>query len=467
MSPIHQDAEPVLQRLHGSITGRCITPDEADYDEARRVWNGMIDRGPLAIIRAASTDDVGPTINAARELRVPLAIRGGGHNVAGNGTVEDGLVLDLGGLNEVAVDPEARTVTVGPGATLGDVDRATAPHGLAVPTGVVSGTGMAGLTLGGGVGWQTRAYGLTADNLISAEVVNASGVTVRASDLDDADLLWGLRGGGGNFGVTTSFTYRAYPLGPKVFAGTFVYGPDRWRTALRAMDAWARDLPDEITAITTTLTPPPEFELGHDPVMLVGFASTSPDRARGEALVAPLREAAPPDAEVVDPVDWPAWQSQADLLFPKGVRAYWKNTSFDRLDDEVIEVIVRRGLEQTWFGTAFDIHHMEGAFGRIGEDATPFPGRSARYWLNIYGFWPDAADDEARIAFVRGLANDMAPFASGGTYVNFMGHEGPGQDARAAALAVYGPAKLARLQALKQRMDPDNLFRLNHNIPPG
>jgi FAD/FMN-containing dehydrogenase len=298
-------------------------------------------------------------------------------------------------------------------------------------------------------------------------VVNAAGVTVRASDLDDADLLWGLRGGGGNFGVTTSFTYRAYPLGPQVFAGNFVYGPDHWRTALRVMDVWTRDLPDEITAIATTLTPPPEFELGSDPVMLVGFASTSLDRARGEALVAPLREAAPPDAEVLDPVDWPAWQSQADLLFPKGVRAYWKNTSFDRLDDEVIDVIVRRGLEQTWLGTAFDIHHMEGAFGRIAEDATPFAGRSARYWLNVYGFWPDAADDDARIAFVRGFANDMAPFASGGTYVNFMGHEGPGQDARAAALAVYGPAKFARLQALKQRMDPDNLFRLNHNIPPG
>ena len=457
----------VVDRLRGEISGQVITPDDAAYDEARRVWNGMIDRRPLAVIRAASTDDVAPTIRAARDLGVALAIRGGGHNVAGNGTVDDGLVLDLGALNGVAVDPAARTVTIGPGATLADVDAATQPHGLAVPIGVVSGTGMAGLTLGGGIGWQTRAHGLTADNLIAAEVVTANGVAVRASDMDDADLLWGLRGGGGNFGVTTSFTYRAYPLGPDVFGGNFIYRPDHWRSALRAFDAWTRDLPDELTAITSTLTPPAAFELGDDPVMILGFVSTSPDRAAGEALIAPLRAAAPPDIEALDPVDWVSWQSQADLLFPKGVRAYWKNTSFDRLDDEVIDVIVRRGLEQTWRGTSFDVHHMEGGFGRIPEDATPFPNRSARFWLNIYGFWDDPADDAARTAFVRGFAAEMAPFATGGTYVNFLGNEGLIGDAKAAALAVYGPAKLARLSALKVRLDPDNLFRLNHNIPPG
>lgn len=456
----------VIDSLRGEVEGTVVTPADAAYDDARRVWNGMIDRRPLAVVRAQSIADIAPTIRAARALDVPLAIRGGGHNVAGNGTVDDGIVLDLGALNAVDVDVEARTVTIGPGATLADVDAATQAHGLAVPIGVVSGTGMAGLTLGGGVGWQTRAYGLTADNLIAADVIIANGTTVRASEMDDADLLWGLRGGGGNFGVTASFTYRAYPMGPDIFGGNFIYRPDNWRTALRAFDAWTRDLPDEMTSITSTLTPPADFELGDDPVMLLGFASTSPDRAAGEALIAPLRAAAPPDIEVLDPVTWIAWQSQADSLFPKGVRAYWKNTSFDRLDDEVIDVIVRRGLEQTWRGTSFDIHHMEGAYGRVSEGATPFPNRAARYWLNIYGFWGDAADDAERIAFVRGFAADMAPFASGGTYVNFMGHEGPGQDARAAARAVYGPAKLARLTALKVRLDPDNVFRLNHNIPP-
>jgi FAD/FMN-containing dehydrogenase len=464
--PTTSRADAVLRRLRADLTGSLTVPGDDGYDEARRVWNGMIDRRPLAVARAADVGDVAPVIGAARALDVPLAIRGGGHNVAGNGTVEGGIVLDLGALVDVEVDPASPTVTVGPGATLADVDRATQPHGLAVPLGVVSATGVAGLTLGGGVGWQTRAHGLTADNLVSADVITADGTLVRAGETDDAELLWGLRGGGGNFGVVTSFTFRAHPLGSPVFAGNLVYGADRWRDALRALDGWARDLPDTMTAITTTLTPPPALELGDEPVMLVGFASIDPDRAAGERLVAPLRSAAPPDAEVLEPTSWLDWQTQADMLFPRGVRAYWKNTSFDRLDDEVIDVIVRRGREQTWLGTAFDIHHLEGAFGRVPDDATPFPNRSARFWLNVYGFWPDPNDDAARTAFVRGFAADMASFATGGTYVNFLGHEAGATDPHAAALAVYGPEKLTRLGALKRRLDPDNLFRLNHNIPP-
>ncbi len=454
-----------LTRLRAEIRGNVISEDEPGYDDARRVWNGMIDRRPVAVVRAASTDDVAPVIRAARDLRIPLAIRGGGHNVAGNGTVDAGLVLDLGGLTAVRVDPEAGTATSEPGATLADLDRATQAHGLAVPTGVISGTGVAGLTLGGGVGWQTRARGLAADNLIAADVVTADGRTVRASDDDDAELLWGLRGGGGNFGVVTSLTFRAFPLGPEVVAGNLIYRPDRWADALRAFAAWTQDLPDEITTISTTIVPPPEFELGDDPVLLLGYASTSPDRAATAAVVAPLRAVAPPDEEVNDPVSWVDWQSAADILFPKGVRAYWKNTSFDRLDADVIDVLIRRGRQQVWRGTAFDIHHMEGAFGRVAEAATPFPNRSARYWLNVYGFWADASDDATRIAFVRGLVADMEPFSSGGTYVNFLGLE-PGEGVRQAAIDVYGRTKLERLVALKRRLDPENVFRLNHNIPP-
>jgi FAD/FMN-containing dehydrogenase len=395
-----------------------------------------------------------------------LAIRAGGHNVAGNGTVDGGIVLDLGGLTGVEVDPARREVRVGPGATLGDVDRATEPHGLAVPVGVVSGTGVAGLTLGGGVGWLTRAYGLSVDNLLGVDVVTAAGDDVHASATENADLFWGLRGGGGNFGVVASMTFRAHPLGPDILAGNFFYGRDRWPDALRGWDAWAADVPDALTSIATFMVPPAEYELGDDPLMFLGWLWASEDRAEGERVVDGLRRAVPPEIEVVEPVTWTAWQSQADLLFPKGVRAYWKNTSFDRLDDATIEIIARRGAEQTWRGTGFDIHHMGGAFGRVPVDATPFPNRSADYWLNVYGYWPDAADDAARIAFVRGFAADMQPHASGGQYVNFLGQEGV-QDAHAAALAVYGPEKLARLTALKRRYDPDNMFRLNHNIPPG
>jgi len=457
-----------LSTLRGEIRGHILEPGDDGYEDARLVWNGMIDRRPLAVVRAASMADVAPTIRAARTLGVPLAVRGGGHNVAGNGTVDGGIVLDLGGLTAVRVDPDAREVRIEAGATLADVDRATEPYGLAVPIGVVSGTGVAGLTLGGGVGWLIRAHGLSVDNLISVELVTADGATVQASATEEPELFWGVRGGGGNFGVVTAFTFRAHPLGPDVFAGTFVYRADRWADALRGWESWTRaGVPDALTSIATFLAPPPVFELGDEPVMLLGWIWADPDRAAGERVVETLRQAAPPSDELVQPVTWTAWQSAADGLFPKGVRAYWKNTSFETLDDATIDVIVRRAAEQTWAGTAFDIHHMEGAFGRVPEDATPFPDRNARYWLNIYGFWSEAAGDAARIAFVRGFAAEMEPHASGGRYVNFLGQEADRGDPVAAAEAVYGPDKLDRLVALKRRFDPDNVFRLNHNIPPG
>lgn len=456
-----------LETLRAAIEGTLLEPADPGYDEARLVWNGMIDRLPAAIVQAGGVADIARTIVAAQSLGLPLAVRGGGHNVAGNGSVDRGIVLDLGGLTDIDVDPAAREVRVAAGATLGHLDRATEPFGLVVPVGVVSGTGVAGLTLGGGIGWLTHAYGLSVDNLLAVDVVTAAGTTVHASETDNADLFWGVRGGGGNFGVVSSFTFRAHPLGPDLLAGTFISRPDHWAATLRGFDGWARgDTPDALTVIITFMAPPPEFELGDDPVMLIGFTWASADRAAGERAVADLRVATKPDIEVIAPTTWTAWQSAADGLFPKGARAYWKNTSFDRLDDATIAIIVRRGLEQTWHGTGFDIHHMDGAFGRVAEDATPFPGRSARYWLNIYGYWPDPADDAARTAFVKGLASDMAPHAGGSQYVNFLGQERSAADARASALAVYGRSKLDRLTALKRRYDPGNVFRLNHNIPP-
>ena len=459
--------QPALEALQRRISGTVITPDDDAYDDARRVWNGMIDRRPLAVVRAASTSDIAPTIRAAQDLDLRLAIRGGGHNVAGNGTVDGGLVLDLGALSTVDVDPDTREVRVGPGATLADVDRATEPHALAVPIGVVSGTGMAGLTLGGGVGWLTRAYGLTIDNLLSADIVTAAGDQLRASPSENQELFWGIRGGGGNFGVVSGFTFRAYPHGPDILTGNFIYARAQWTDALRAYAAWTADLPDAMTSIISFLVPAADWDLGDEPLMLVGFAWASPDRAEGLRWVDKLRGAARPNTEVTDPTAWPAWQSAADGLFPKGSRAYWKNTSFETLDDSTIDTLVRHAHELTWRGTAFDIHHMGGAFGRVPEDATPFPNRSARYWLNIYGFWADPADDERRTAWVRQLAAEMEPHASGGLYLNFLGQERDSVAARDAALAVYGPDKLERLVGLKRRYDPDNLFRLNHTIPVG
>ena len=465
MSALHL-VQDELDQLRHRVDGAVIAPGDPEYDEARAVWNAMIDRRPAAVVRAADVGDVVSAIGAARDHGLDLAIRGGGHNVAGNGTVDDGIVLDLGDLDGVTVDPDTATVRVEGGATLADVDAATQPYGLAVPLGVVSGTGVAGLALGGGVGWLTRAHGLTADNLMSAEVVTADGERLTAGPDEHADLLWALRGGGGNFGVVTAFTFRAHRHGPEVFSGNLVYGQDRWPEAWAALERWTRDLPDEMTLITTTLTPPADMQMGDDPLLVAGFVWASPDRAAGEAVIGRLRELAPPDVEEIDDNRWVEWQSVLDELVPKGVRAYWRNASFDRLDDEVIDVLTRRGREQTWTGTAFDVHHLGGAFGRVPEEATPFPNRSARFWINMYGFWDDAAVDADRVAFVRGMSGDVDRFATGGQYLNFQGHEADGHRA-VDPRTVFGRAKYGRLVEVKRRYDPGNLFHVNHNVPPG
>jgi FAD/FMN-containing dehydrogenase len=452
-----------LASLRAAVGGRILTAADADYDEARRVWNGMIDRRPLVIVEAATTDDIAPTIGLARTTGLPLAIRGGGHNVAGNGTVDGGVVLDLGRLDAVEVHTEARLVRTGPGAKLGDIDRATEPHGLAVPVGVVSGTGIAGLTLGGGVGWLVRRHGLTIDNLVSADVVLATGEQVTASETEHPDLFWGLRGGGGNFGVVSSFTFRAHPLDQDVFAGILVYERPRWREALASFAALAPELPDDLSVLMTVLVPPADWELGDSVLLLMGFAWAGADRAAGEAVVDRLRNACAPDVAVLDPTRWLTFQSAFDAVLPKGSRAYWRNASFDRLDGAIIDELVEWCGVQA-YGTAVDLHHMGGAFGSVAEDATAYPSRAAEYLLNIYGFWTDPAEDEERIAWVKGFSAAMDQYAMVGQYVNFLGHDET--DPRSKALAAYGPAKYERLVAVKRRYDPENLFRINHNIPP-
>lgn len=454
---------PDIASLSRRVAGRVMTTDHDEYDEARRVWNGMIDRRPHLIVQAATTDDIAPTIAVARTSGLPLAIRGGGHNVAGNGTVDGGIVLDLGRLDSVDVDVGARLVRTGPGAKLADIDRATEPHGLVVPVGVVSGTGVAGLTLGGGVGWLVRRYGLTIDNLVSAEVVLAGGDQVTASETEHPDLFWGLRGGGGNFGVVSSFTFRAHPLDHDVFAGTLVYERPRWREALASFAVLAPDLPDALSVLMTFLVPPADWELGDRVLLLMGFAWAGDDRAAGEAVIRRIQDACAADVAVLDPTRWVTFQSAFDAALAKGSRAYWRNASFDRLDTPMIDTIAEWCAAQT-YGTAVDIHHMGGAFGRVPEDATAYPSRAGEYLLNAYGFWADAAEDADRTAWVKGLSEAMRPYALAGQYVNFLGHDEI--DARAKAVAAYGPAKYERLVAVKRRYDPENLFRVNHNIPP-
>ncbi|MEO6579486.1 MAG: FAD-binding oxidoreductase [Candidatus Limnocylindria bacterium] len=456
-----------ISRLRDTLDGELFLADDEGYESARPIWNAMHDQRPAVIVRPRTSDDVIAALAVARDHDIPIAVRGGGHSVAGYGTVDGGMVIDHSLMRNVEVDTERRIVRVEPGVTLADLDRATQEHGLAVPIGVVSGTGVAGLTLGGGVGWLTRAYGLTVDNLVAAELVTADGSRVRASEVDEPELFWGLRGGGGNFGVVTSFEFRAYELGPTVSGANLVYRRPKWGDALRAFRSWTQsDLPDAMTAIVSFIVPPPSWELGSETLLIIGCAWAGSDADEAAAVLAPLRAALEADVEVLDPVSWVEWQSAADELFPKGVRAYWKNVALDELSDGAIDAIIAAADAMAPRVAGVDIHHMGGAFTRVPEDATPFPNRGAAYWVNTYGVWdaPDR-DDEGR-EWARAVYKSLRPFAVAGEYVNFLGSSAGDPDAAAAALSAYGVEKLARLRALKRRWDPDNLFRLNHNIDP-
>jgi FAD/FMN-containing dehydrogenase len=295
--------------------------------------------------------------------------------------------------------------------------------------------------------------------------VTAGGDSVNASETENVGLFWGLRGGGGNFGVVTSITYRAEQLGPRVFSGNLIYGRPNWPTALKAYERWTADLPDELTSIVSFMVPDPAWELGDEALMLVGFTWAGADLGEAVQVVDRMRALAKPDVEAVEPARWVEWQSQADGLFPRGSRAYWKNVALDRLGDAEVEAILAH-VDRLAAGSAADIHHMGGAVSRVAHDATAFPDRSARFWINVYGFWSDAAQDDERIAWTRSFHAALQPWARAGEYVNFLGAEGPRADPRQLALATYGQEKLDRLVALKRRYDPTNLFRLNHNIPP-
>ena len=464
-SPSARDISQELLRLREKITGTIIEPGDPSYDDARAVWNGMIDVHPRVIIQVASNSDIDAGLHSAKATGLPLAVRAGGHNVAGHGTVADGIVLDLGQLNKVDVDPETRRVTVEAGATLADVDRATSQHGLAVPSGVISGTGVAGLTLGGGLGWLTRTHGLSIDNLIAVDLITANGEHLHVSQDEHPELFWGIRGCGGNFGVVTSFTFRAVALPNTIVGGNIFYNPQKWRSTLRAFEQWSRDVPDELNVIISTLVLPPEFGAGDNPWMIVGYNWAGEDPKECQVHLDRLREAAPPDLEKPGPPSWVERQHALDVIFPKGSRAYWKNLSFDRLDEEVIEVLSESGSRITWPGTGFDIYLLGGKFGGVPEATTAFPNRSTRFWLNIYGTWQDPTDDERLIGFVRQCHALMKPFAAQGEYVNFIASEDLDRAAETTRRA-YGDAKYQRLVALKDRYDPDNLFRLNHNVAP-
>ena len=447
------------------MTGEVIAPDDPEYDLARRVWNGMIDRRPAVIARCADAGDVAAAVRFAIEHDLPLAVRGGGHNVAGTAVCDDGVVVDLSAMRAVRLDASGRTVHVQGGATWADVDRVTAPLGLATTGGVVSETGVAGLALNGGVSHQRRRDGMTVDNLIAAEVVLADGRRVRASADEHPDLYWALRGGGGNFGVVAAFELRLHELGPELFVLNVAYPLEDSRRVLTAWRDAVADAPDELTTAGFIWSLPvvdelPEELRGMPHVGLVGIWAGDPDD--GERAIQPLRELATPLVDMSGRMEYLDLQASLDPFFPAGRRYYWKALYLDGLADAAIETTVDWSERRPSNDTLVIIRHCGGAISRVAAEETAFGDRSSEWMLSIDSTWHDPADDETNIAWTRDFYSAALPDSDGKTYFNFPGLLEEGEDA---VRASYG-ANHARLARIKDEYDPENSFRLNQNIRP-
>jgi len=452
-----------LGELAGSFRGELTQPADAGYDEHRRVWNGSIDRHPALIAHCAGTDDVIAAIRFARQTGLPLAVRGGGHSFPGHSVCDGGVVIDMGNLTGVSVDPEARTATAQAGTLLGQLDQATQAHGLAVPAGIVTHTGLAGLTLGGGIGWLQRKFGLTIDQLLSVEMVTAGGEVVRASEDENADLFWGLRGGGGNFGVVTEFEFRLNELGPHVLAGPIFWLIEESPRLLRFYRDWIAEAPDELmTIVMHRKAPPLDFvpaELHGK--LIVGVVSCYAGPIEdGERVLKPLREFGSPVLDLCAPKPYLEHQAMLDPSFPHGRWYYMRACDVAELTDEVIDITVEHALRIKSPLTAFPIWQMGGAVGRVPDDATAFTSRGAGHTFNLTSVTegPEGFDEERQ--WTRDFWSALAPHHMG-VYVNFLMEEGEDRVREA-----YGPAKYDRLKALKREYDPDNLFRLNQNVRP-
>ena len=443
------------ETLTTTIGGDLLLPDHARYEETRRVWNAMIDRRPAAIVRPRTVDDVAAAVRFAREQGLEIAVRGGGHNAAGLAVVDDGLVIDLAEMNQVDVDPERRVARAGGGATWGDFDAATQAHGLASTGGAISMTGIGGLTLGGGLGFLMRSRGLACDNLIGAQVVLADGSVVQTSETERPELLWGLRGGGGNFGVVTEFVYRLQPL-DGMYAGLLIYPRERASDALRTFREQTTAAPDELTTFIAMLNTP-------DGIPVVAYIPAyAGDAAAGEAAVAGYRALGAPVADLVGPMPYVALQRMLDDGFQPGAHVYWRSHFLTGLPDEAIAIMVDGANSAPSPLNNVLVEHLGGAVARVGKDETAFDHRDAEYNFAVIAVWNDPAEAEANIAWARGLWEALEPF-SRGAYVNYLGVGDSAERVRAA----YGPEKYARLAALKREYDPENLFHRNQNILPG
>jgi FAD/FMN-containing dehydrogenase len=455
--------EATVQELRDLVHGPILAPGDHAYADGARVWNGAYDdRRPALIVRCAGAADVIAAVCFARSNHLELAVRAGGHSIAGFSTSDGGMVIDLSPMRGVRVDPSARRATVGGGAVWADVDHETQAHALATTGGLVSTTGVAGFTLGGGIGWTMRKFGLGCDNLAAADVVTADGRLVHASDTENPELLWGLRGGGGNFGVVTQLEFDLHPLGPTIYGGPIFYPADAAHELLHVFRGWAGKAPDEITAVVNLTTAPPlpviPQEWHGKKVAVLVAASTGPVD-QGETLVRALREVATPVADLLGPMPYHVLQTLLDPLWPKGIHAYFKATNLARLDDQLIDRLCEIHLSSPGPQCELHVHQMGGAVARVADEATAFGERSMPFLLNAVTGWNEPAAGVEHRDWARAAIVAAAEASTGRAYTNFLGDGG-------AARASYGEETYERLVALKNAYDPTNVFRLNQNVEP-
>jgi FAD/FMN-containing dehydrogenase len=452
-----------IAELKSQFQGAVITPGDPAYDSARQIWNAMIDKRPAIIARCASSKDIATAVDFANASKLVLAVRGGGHNIAGSALCNDGIVVDLSGMKTIHVDAKARRATVEAGATLADMDAATQAHGLATPLGINSTTGVAGLTLGGGFGWLSRRYGMTIDNLLSADITIANGKTLHASATENADLFWAIRGGGGNFGIVNNFEFQLHEVGPNLLSGLIAYPLSDGRKVLHNYRDFIADAPDELAVwVVMRKAPPlpflPEAAHGTEIVAIALLHAGKPED--GESLIKPLRKFGTPLGEHVGVQPYTAWQQAFDPLLAPGSRNYWKSHNFVELPDALLDAAIAATH-------TLPTPQCEVFFGAIGgattvpaPDATAYTYRDTRFVMNVHGRWDDPADDQRVIAWARDYFNTTLPFASGGAYINFLT-----EDETDRIQAAYGQ-NYERLSRIKKLYDPDNLFRTNQNIQP-
>ncbi len=456
--------DATVQELREAVNGTVLRSGEDGYEEACRIWNGAFDeRRPAAIVQASGAADVIAAVGFARSNGLPLAVRGGGHSVAGFSTVDDGLVVDLSAMRDVRVDLAGRRADVGPGAVWADVDHETQAHGLATTGGLVSTTGVAGFTLGGGIGWLMRKHGLACDNLVGADVVTADGRLVHASSEENSDLFWGLRGGGGNFGIVTRFEFALHPVGPVVYAGLIFFSAEHDIELTQMFRDWAPDVPENITAALNLTTAPPlpvVPEAWHGKKVTALIVVSAGPHEEAEAQVRVFRERFEPVADLLGPMPYQAMQSLIDPLWPKGIHAYFKATNLARIDDELIERLHALHFSAPGPQCEIHLHQMGGAVAAPADGDTAFSERTMPFVVNAVTGWQDPSESNAHAEWAREVVDAAAQASTGRAYVNFL------SDAEDAADS-YGAEKYAALQALKRKYDPTNLFRLNQNIEPG